>query len=158
MLERVGAKDMLLGGSIIAAPLLVLATLGSVFLSPELIGLGTLMGCYVANGSPSLKVEPGLIHIGEPERRTFSYVAEPFKEGYHFAVRPALSLRPMGRDRYAFVRDQRGIGYFWPLLTTRSDDPGSLRQPKDFGGRFRIIASDGTAIVYTRTTAQHACR
>ena len=155
--EGVRLKDKLIGWSIIAVPFFALLALGFVFLRPNPIAPEAVMGCYVAEGSPSLDVQRGSIRIGEPERRTFSYIAEPNKIGYRLTVAPAISLRPAGGGRYAFVQDRRGIGYFWNLLPKVSDDRQKMRVPEDYGGRFQIIATDGIAVIYSRTDRTEAC-
>ncbi len=156
--ENAPPRDMLIGWSIVLGPLLVLAALGFFFLHPTPIAPELVQGCYVANGSPALSVQHGSIRIGEPERRTLTYVAEPNKVGYRLTVTPALSLRPAGVGRYAFVQDERGLGYFWPLLPKSSDDPRNMREPSDYGGRFQIIAWDGATITYNRSESSVACQ
>lgn len=155
--ESVHLRDRLIGWSILVGPLVVLFALGLIFLKPTPIAPKTVLGCYVADGSPSLYVQRGSIRIGEPEHRSVSYIAEPTKEGYGLAVEPALSLRPAGAGKYAFALDARGTGYFWPLLPKMSDDPRNLREPKDYGGRFQIIANDSSAVIYSRTSGTEKC-
>lgn len=152
--NRVSRRDRFIGWSIIAVPVIALTALGAIFLRPVSISVDVVLGCYTALGAPSLDVRRGSIRIDEPQHRTFTYVAEPAKVGYHLAVAPAMSLRAKGSGQYEFKKDQRGIGYFWPLLTSNSDNPEYVRTPSDFGGRFQLIADDGERVVYTRTQRQ----
>ena len=152
--EGMSPKDRLLGWSIIFVPIVTLVALGAIFLRPTPISADEVLGCYIALGAPSLDVRRGSIRIDEPQHRTFTYVAEPAKMGYRLTVAPAMSLRAKGAGRYVFVRDERGIGYFWPLMPNRSDDPQDMRKPEDFGGRFQLIADDGKAVIYTRADKQ----
>lgn len=154
--EGVSSKDMLIGVSIFVIPFAVLIVLAVVFLRAEPIKRETVLGCYVAEGSPPLDVQLDRIRIVGSDR-SFDYVAEPAKEGYRLTVRPALSLRPVGVGGYAFVQDQRGLGYFWPLLTQKSVNPRYMREPKDYGGRFQIIAIDLQPIIYSRVAANAGC-
>jgi hypothetical protein len=154
--EKIRPRDKLIGWSIIFVPILGLAAFGMIFLRPIPISAELVMGCYTAKGSPSLDVRRGSIRIDEPQHRAFSYVAEPAKVGYHLTVSPAISLRSAGSERYVFAQDERGEGYFWPLLTTRSDDPRYMRKPTEYGGRFQLIADNGKSIIYTRT-AREVC-
>lgn len=154
--EGASSKDKLIGVSIIAVPLALLVALAFAFLHPDPIKRETVLGCYVAKGSPPLDVQLDRIRI-VGSNRSFDYVAEPSKEGYRLTVRPALSLRPVGVGRYAFMQDRRGIGYFWPLLTVKSDDPRYMREPNDYGGRFQIIAMDSQPIIYSRVSANVGC-
>lgn len=154
--EGASSKEKLIGVSIIAVPLALLVALAFAFLHPDPIKRETVLGCYVAKGSPALDVQPDHIRI-VGSNRSFDYVAEPAKEGYRLSVRPSLSLRPVGVGRYAFIQDRRGIGYFWPLLTLKSDDPQSMREPNEYGGRFQIIAMDSQLIIYSRVAAIAGC-
>lgn len=158
MLEGLSLKVRIIFLGMTVGAILVPLLLIAIFVHPQPISRNAVLGCYTALGAPSLDVGPDLIRIMEPRRRTFSYEAEPAKEGYRFAVSPSLSLRSAGAGRYAFVRDQRGTGYFWPLLPEHSDDPRNMRSPLDYGGRFQILALDGGAIVYGRTTDAARCR
>lgn len=152
--EGASPRDKFIGWSIIFVPIITLVALGAIFLRPTPISEDAVLGCYTAIGAPSLDVRRGSIRIDEPQHRTFTYVAEPAKVGYRLAVAPAMSLRAKGSGRYVFAQDERGIGYFWPLLTSRSDDPQHMRKPADFGGRFQLIADDRTPVTYTRATKQ----
>lgn len=147
-------KDRLIGWGIIVIPMVAIVALGALFLRPTPISTGLVLGCYTASGAPSLEVRHASIRIDEPQDRTFTYVAEPAKVGYRLTVSPALSLRSTGAGRYVFAQDERGTGYFWPLLTSRSDDPQYVREPADFGGRFQLIADDRAPVIYTRTARQ----
>lgn len=147
-------RDRLIGWSIILVPIMTLVALGAIFLRPTPISADAVLGCYTAIGAPSLDVRRDSIRIDEPQTRTFTYVAEPAKVGYRLTVAPAMSLRAKGSGRYLFVQDERGTGYFWPLLTTRSDDPQYMREPLDYGGRFQLIADDSEPVIYTRVAKQ----
>ena len=150
-------RARLIGWSLLLGPFVLLALLGFLFLRSEPIARASLLGCYEANGAPWLRIDADGIRIGEPEQRAFRFVAEPAKEGYQLSVQPALTLSPLADGRYVF-RAERGIGYFWPLLTSSSDRPDAMRRPSDFGGRFRIIARDGAEEVYVRSSNPQACR
>lgn len=157
LFEGVSLKVRVIFLSMTMGAILVPVLLIAIFAHPQPISRSSVMGCYAAPGAPSLDVGSTGITIMEPERRKFSYLVEPDKQGYRFNVRPALSLRPIGRGRYVFTRDERGIGYFWSLLPTKSDDPRNVRGPKDYGGRFQVIANDGTAIVFGRIANAAKC-
>ena len=152
--DGMSPKDRFLGWSIIFVPIITLVALGAIFLRPNPISADAVLGCYTAFGAPSLDVRRGLIRIDQPQHHTFTYVAEPAKVGYRLTVAPAMSLRAMGSGRYVFVQDERGIGYFWPLLTSRSDDPQYMREPSDYGGRFQLIGDDSKPIIYKRVAKQ----
>jgi len=152
--DGMSTKDRFLGWSIIFVPIIALVALGAIFLRPPPISADTVLGCYTAFRAPSLDVKRGSIRIDEPQHRTFTYVAEPAKVGYRLTVAPAMSLRAMGSGRYVFVQDERGIGYFWPLLASQSDDPQYMREPSDFGGRFQLIGDDSKPIIYTPAAKQ----
>jgi len=154
--EGASLRDRLIGWSIIGGPLLLLVLSGVLFLRAEPIERAAVLGCYTAAGAPSLEIKPDQIEIVETGRRTFDYLVEPDKQGYRLSVRPALGLAPDGNGQYVFQAD-RGIGYFWSLLTKASDSPKKLRHPRDFGGRFEVVASDGVVIIYTRSSHQSAC-
>lgn len=156
-LERVSLRQRLIFWGVLLGPLIVLFTVGPMFWGFKPIPPETVFGCYRAPGAPSLRVGPGKIEIGEPERRSFTYVAEPDKEGYRLSVAPALNLRPRSDGGYAF-HEERGIGYFWDLLAGVSGAPAKLKNPRDFGGRFAIVAGDGAEIIYARSTNPQACR
>ena len=157
LLDKVGPKDQLIGWGIIGLPIAILFALGLLFLRPIPISTNMITGCYEAAGAPALNVQGTMIQIMEPERRILGFVAEPAKQGYRLTVSPALSLRQSGVGKYAFVADERGDGYFWPLLPNNSDDLGSMREPKDYGGRFQVIARDGVPIIYRKSNRGNAC-
>ena len=157
LFDDVPFKDKVVGWSIIGLPLATLAVLGAIFLRPDPIDKQVVEGCYVADGAPSLDIQRELIHIIGERQQSFRYEAEPFKEGYHLVVRPALNLAPLPGGGYAF-KEERGIGYFWSLLPRASDRTRDMRKPTDYGGRFQIVASDGQTIVYTRTDGRNTCR
>lgn len=157
MFDRVPAKDKLIGVGIIAIPIATLVLLAILFLKPIPINATSVAGCYEADGAPALEVQKDIIRIAEPAHPILKYVPEPAKLGYRLSVSPAFSLRPTGTGKYNFVADERGIGYFWPLLAKQSDDPANLRDPKDYSGRFQVIARDGTTITYHRSTSPNGC-
>lgn len=154
--DRVSLKDKIIGISIIALPLAFLFILAVIFLRPIPITPAAVVGCYQSEGSPSLDLQSGAIQISEPQRRSFNYIVEPAKIGYRLTVTPALALEPVDGGTYVF-RAQRGEGYFWPLLVASSDDPGRMREPKDYGGRFQVTATNGASIVYHRVRGSRVC-
>ena len=150
-------RARLIGFSILLLPLALLFVLALLFLRPQPIQPELVLGCYTAGNAPWLKVEAGMILIGEKERRHFTYVAEPKKEGYVLTVSPAMALSRKPDGKYEF-RVEQGIGYFWSLLGKSSDDPRDLRNPDDYGGRFVVVARDSQDIVYMRSSAAESCR
>lgn len=156
LFDDVPFKAQVIGWSIIGVPLATLAVLGFVFLRPDPIDKQLVEGCYVADGSPSLDIQRDLIRIIGDAQHSFRYEAEPFKEGYHLVVRPALNLAPLPSGGYAF-QQERGIGYFWSLLPRTGDRTRDVRKPTDYGGRFQVIARDGQTVIYTRTDRRNAC-
>lgn len=96
------------------------------------------------------------IHIIEPARRKFSYVAEASKTSYKLSVKPALALSRQPNGRYIFV-DRQGIGYFWPLLPAGGKNRNRVRHPKEYAGQFEVAAI-GNSVVYTRTSEPSSCR
>ena len=145
-----------IGWAILMGPPILLFILGALFLRPDPIDPRTVWGCYRLEDAPPLLVRPDRIDILDGTGRSFSYLAEPYKEGYRLSVRPALRLERVASDRYGF-KEARGIGYFWPLLTAYSDDPRGVRSPDRFGGRISI-ASDGAPSIYVRSASQERCR
>ena len=115
LFDDVPLKDKVIGWSIIGLPLATLAVLGLIFLRPDPIDKKLVEGCYVADNSPSLDIQRDQILIIGDAQHAFRYEAEPFKEGYHLLVSPALNLAPLPNGGYAF-QERRGIGYFWSLL------------------------------------------
>lgn len=154
--HQVPLKARIIGLGIMIGPLFVLLLIGMVFLRPDPIDQRQVWGCYVANGAPSLIVDRDRIRIVDGTGRSLRYLAEPTKQGYRLIVRPALLPQPSPAGTYVFAQ-QRGVGYFWPLLTADSDDPRRLHTPADYGGRFSLYASDGRFIVYVRSRDGAAC-
>jgi hypothetical protein len=150
-------RAKVIGWGILLGPLVILVVLARIYPRPEPINPEQVYGCYTAVNAPWLKVEPGLIRVGDAERHSFTYVVEPAKEGYRLTVAPAMNLNRQSDGQYQF-RLERGIGYFWPLLSTSSDAPRDLRSPNDFGGRFSVVASDGLDVQYVRTSRVDLCR
>lgn len=150
-------RAKVVGWGIMLGPLIILVVLARVYLRPEPIAPEQVYGCYTAVNAPWLKVEPGLILVGDAERHSFTYVAEPAKEGYRLSVTPAMALNPQSDGQYQFQLE-RGIGYFWPLLSASSNAPRDLRTPKDFGGRFSVIARDGRDFRYVRSSRADRCQ
>lgn len=148
-------KAKIIGWGIIVIPLATLALLGAIFLRPVPIEQRLVWGCYTAHDAPSLLVEDGTIRIIDGARRSMSYVAEPYKEGYRLTVRPALILKASGDGSDRFEQG-RGTGYFWPLLSKNSDNPRKMRTPKDFGGRINI-AAEGRSTIYVRSKDGKSC-
>jgi hypothetical protein len=136
-------------------PLILRLILGALFLLPEPIDPSTVLGCYRLQGAPRLSVKPDRIDILDGTGRSFSYLAEPYKEGYRLSVRPALQLERAANGRYDF-KEARGIGFFWPLLTATSDNPRQVRSSDRFGGRIRI-ASAGAPAIYVRAGSRESC-
>lgn len=157
LFDNVPIRARLIGWSILLGPIILLMVMGFFFLKPEPIARAAVLGCYEAKGAPWLRIDGDRIVIGEPQQRALRFVVEPSKVGYQLSVEPALTLNPLSGRRYEF-RSQRGSGYFWPLLSSSSDRPSSMRHPRDFGGRFQIIARDGVEIVYVRSSNSRACR
>jgi hypothetical protein len=147
----------LIGWGILLGPLAILVVLARIYLRPEPISPELVYGCYTAQNAPWLKVEPDRIRVGDAERHSFTYVVEPAKEGYRISVAPAMALNPRSDGQYEFQLE-RGIGYFWPLLLASSDVPRDLRTPKDFGGRFSVIARDGRDFLYVRSSQADPCQ
>lgn len=154
--KSIPARDAVIGTAVIAVPIATLVMLGLLFLRPKPIERSAVIGCYVANGAPNLEVGANFILIHEAQHRSFTYVVEPFKRGYHFAVNPALGLRSINSGKFEFF-PEKGSGYFWPLLSAKSDDPRNVREPSDFGGRFQIIAQGGQPVIYRRETMGGRC-
>jgi hypothetical protein len=145
---------MLLGWSIIGVPLAALVVLGMIFLRPEPISRQLVMGCYVAGRAPDLAIKSDRIAILDESGRFFTYIAEPYKAGYHLTVQPALGLRREATGGYSFVQT-RGIGFFWELLPKAPAK--RMRAPDQYSGRFEIIADDGTSVVYERSNSSDHC-
>lgn len=150
-------RAKVVGWGILVIPFAALSLLGAIFLRPDPIDQRLVWGCYIAKNAPDLAIQADLIRIFDGTGRTLSYVAEPAKEGYRLTVRPALQLKPSAEGPYMFVQN-RGTGYFWPLLATGSDNPRKVRSPKDFGGRLSLIAADGTPAIYVRSGDATSCR
>lgn len=130
-------------------PLIALVVAALLFLRPEPIDQAVVFGCYSANHAPNLSVGAKVIRIVEPDRRALRYVAEPSKEGYDLQVEPALALSPEGDGRLAF-KETVGIGFFWPLLPAGARNDLRLKHPSEYGGRFRMYATDGGEVTYSR--------
>lgn len=156
LFDHVGRKYLVAGAGIIFGPLAILMVLGAVFLEPKPVAREIVLGCYVTNGAPTLVVERDLIRIREPDARTFTYVIEPDKTGYRLSVQPALNLERIAAGQYAFVQ-QRGVGYFWTLLPVSSSNRRTLHEPKDYGGRFEIVARSGETVTYARSGSAADC-
>lgn len=144
-------KDRLMGWSIIAVPLATLVILGALFLRPEPFDQTAVHGCYRAPSAPALDVRAGVIKVGQADGATLRYRLEAGKRGWHLTVEPALAPSPNSDGSYVFAQ-QRGIGYFWELLGNTASDPKVLRHPADFRGMLSMYASDGTLIVYQRSS------
>jgi hypothetical protein len=145
-----------LGWTVLIGPLILLLISGALFLRADPIDPRTVWGCYRLEEAPILAVNPDRIDILDGTGRSFSYLAEPYKEGYRLSVRPALRLERSANGRYEF-KEARGIGYFWPLLTAASDNPRQMHSPDRFGGRISV-ASDGPPAIYVRSASQEGCR
>ncbi|QNE05014.1 hypothetical protein [Croceicoccus marinus] len=137
----------------VAIPLLFIA----VFVDAEPFPRDTLFGCYTSANAPALLIESDAIHIVEPSRRTFAYIAEPSKVSYQLNVRPALQLSPLPSGSYVFM-ETRGTGFFWSLLPVRGKNRDRIRHPNEFAGRFQLYARDGTRFIYSRETTAAECR
>ena len=149
-------KDAVIGWGIIVIPLVTLFALAMIFLRPQPIDRAAVLGCYVAQGAPALDVTMDAIRIDAPPWQKFTYTVEPFKEGYQFTVEPALNLHPTDNGKYSWFLE-KGIGYFWTLLPKNSNDSRMMDSPKDYGGRFQVIASDGASVIFKRTLNVEAC-
>lgn len=154
--RTVPVRAKIIGWAIVMGPIILLVILGTLFLRRDPIDPRTVWGCYHLEGAPPLSIKPDRINILDGTGRSFSYVAEPNKEGYRLSVRPALRLEPTAGGRYYF-KEARGIGYFWPLLAAYSDNPSQVRTPDRFGGRISV-ASNGRSAVYVRTADNKRCR
>jgi hypothetical protein len=152
--EGARARDLVIGWGIIGVPIATLIVLGAVFLKPEPIPREQVFGCYIAMGAPSLRIRSDAIYIGDDRQGSFTYIAEPYKAGYHLTVSPALGLHPTKDGRYVFFPD-RGIGYLWELLPKGT--ASRMRVPDDYSGRFEVIAANGTSVVYSRNGAAARC-
>jgi hypothetical protein len=148
-------RAKIIGWAVIVVPLATLALLGAIFLRPIPIEQKLVWGCYTANDAPPIAVEESTIRILDGTRRSLSYIAEPYKEGYRLTVHPALILKASEGGRYRFEQG-RGIGYYWPLLSEDSDDPRKVREPEDFGGRIDI-AAEGWSAIYVRSKDRKSC-
>jgi hypothetical protein len=155
--ETVPTRYLFAGWLIIGTPLALLAAFGFMFLRREKIEVGTVVGCYIAAGAPALDVKHGSIAIEERERRSFHFTVEPSKDGYQLKVQPALALTPIEGGRYKFGQ-RYGSGYFWDLLSARSDNPRDVAKPDDFGGRIGLVAIGGKSIIYERVSRGGDCR
>lgn len=153
--RTVPIQAKVLGWTVLMGPLILLLIFGALFLRPDPIDPRTVLGCYRLEEAPPLAVRPDRIEILDGTGRSFSYLVEPYKEGYRLSVRPALLLARTANGRYEF-REARGIGYFWPLLTATSEDPRQVRSPDRFGGRISI-ASDRESAIYVRSGSQEYC-
>lgn len=141
----------MIGGAMVV-PFLLMATIER----SEPMARSLVYGCYVASHAPALLIRDDAVHIIEPARRKFSYVAERSKISYQLNVRPALALSPQPDGSYIFV-ERVGVGYFWSLLPVGGKNRNRVRHPEEYGGRFEVAAI-GPPIVYTRTTDPSACR
>jgi hypothetical protein len=156
LFQDVPFKAKIIGWGIIVLPLATLALLAAIFLRPAAIDQRLMWGCYVAEDAPPLDIRSDAIHIIEPARRTFSYLAEPSKTSYQLNVRPALWLTREPNGRYAFS-ETRGVGFFWPLLPAPGRNRDRVRHPQEYAGRF-AVAADGRTVIYGRTSDTRACR
>lgn len=152
--EGAKARDMVIGWGVLGAPIAALLLLGALFLKAEPIRRQQVIGCYTAAGAPTLHIRFDAIYVGDSRQSSFTYIAEPYKAGYHLAVNPALGLHPISTGGYDFLPD-RGIGYFWELLPNGT--ASRMRAPSEYSGRFEIIAADGTSVVYSRADAATKC-
>jgi hypothetical protein len=152
--EGLRARDPIIGWGILGVPIATLLVLGAIFLKAEPIPRQQVIGCYTAAGAPTLHIRFDAIYAEDIRRSSFNYIAEPYKAGYHLAVRPALGLHPISTGGYEFL-PARGIGYFWELLPKGT--ASRMRAPSDYSGRFEIIAADGTSVVYKRADAAAKC-
>ena len=133
--DGVRLRDKIIGWTILIGPLIGLFVAATIFLKSEPIDNQLVLGCYVADGFPPLDIQPKIIRIGQPDRRSFTYKAEPAKQGYRLAVSPALALALDDGGHQVFV-PQKGAGSFWRLLSVSGDGP--LRHPDQYGGRFQL--------------------
>lgn len=136
-------------------PLVALLLAGLVFLKLAPFARSTVLGCYVADNSPTLEITPRKIRVVGSSLQ-LAYEVEAAKIGYRLTVSPAYQLEPSEDGTYVF-RQQSGIGFFWPLLAAHSDDPYYLKKPQDYAGRISVIARDGTNVVYRRNRASSPC-
>lgn len=130
-------------------PLVALFVAGLLFLRPEPIDQAVVFGCYSADHAPNLSVGAKIIRIAEPDRRTLRYVAEPSKDGYDLQVEPALALSPEGDGKLVF-KETVGSGFFWQLLPAGERSGLRLEHPSEYGGRFRMYATNGKEVTYSR--------
>ena len=156
LFKDVPLKAKVIGWGIIVIPLAVFAILAATFLRPEPFNQRLVWGCYVADNAPALDIRKDAIHVIEPARRTFSYIAEPSKTSFQLTVRPALLLTREPAGHYEFS-STRGIGFFWPLLPVPGKNRDRVRHPSEYAGRIEVAAAEG-AVIYTRTSKVDACR
>lgn len=156
LFRDVPLKAKLIGWGIIVIPLAVLAILAATLLRPEPFDQRLVWGCYVADNAPALDIRKDAIHVIEPARRTFSYIAEPSKTSYQLNVRPALKLTHQPNGHYKFSSTQ-GIGFFWPLLPAPGKNRDRVRHPTEYAGRIEVAATEG-AVIYSRARKVDACR
>ncbi|WP_143074977.1 hypothetical protein [Sphingobium sp. AP50] len=149
-------RAQLAGWSMIAAAMIVPMFLMVVLGRSEPIDRISVYGCYAAPNAPALLIRDDAIHIIEPAKRKFSYVAGASKTSYQLSVKPALALSRQPDGRYIFV-DRDGVGYFWPLLPANGKNRNRVRHPEEYAGQFKVAAIGGT-VLYTRTAEPHACR
>lgn len=148
---RIAVIAMTLGA--VAIPLWFVAVFGGAEPFPR----KSVLGCYTAINAPALLIKRDAIHIVEPSRRTFAFVAEPSKVSYRLNVRPALQLSRQSDGTYEFV-ETNGIGFFWSLLPIKGKNRDRIRHPDEYAGRFRVHASDGTEFIYSREPTAAHCR
>lgn len=134
--EGAKARDMVIGWGILGAPIAALLLLGALFLKTEPIRRQQVIGCYTAAGAPTLHIRFDAIYVGDSRQSSFTYIAEPYKAGYHLAVNPALGLHPISTGGYDFLPD-RGIGYFWELL------PNGMACCRFGGHRDKVFSLNG---------------
>ena len=143
-------------GCAMVAPLLFMVTCSK----SEPISRVSVQGCYTAPNAPALLIAEDAIHIIEPARRKFKYVAEASKTSYQLSVEPALGLALQPDGRFQFVQDV-GVGYFWPLLPANGKNRNRVRHPEEYAGKFKMsaFANNGFQdVIYTRTSVADVCR
>lgn len=146
-------------GVIVAGAVIILAALAFVnvkFSKPTTVDGRFVLGCYKAKGAPALKISPHEISIIEPSHRSFHYSVEQSKDGYQLDVTPALGLHRTEDGSLAF-KAEKGIGYFWPLLSGENRGSRKIQELNDYGGQFSIISWDLQLVTYRRVNGIGEC-
>ena len=153
---NISTKALVTGYGLILIPFLGVIVLNGVLSRRTPMSTANVVGCYEANGAPSLEISITQIRIIEPAHRTLNYSIEVRKNEYGIENKSNLELQPVGGGRLAF-HEKLYQGSFWPLLAANEDDPPRVQKPNDYGGRFQIYASDDSTITYKRISRRPRC-